>query len=276
MDSRTILLVAVFSLGFIGAPQAVAMFQGGHVWYDKDNIPCQKCHADVFAQLDGSAHHTDIGTAFGMTSYEGECRACHQVGGWEENSHMAVTPLCISCHPHVHDELALASEAHKQFYKDTILAGKANFACLGCHTHVDVNVKYFRPVKYSFSASARPGNYSDCDDAAGGMICGVISNWTFGDFNADVGKYEAEGETQMIVSGYSTQLYSGDFDPDDWFDALTMAGYSNNAETPKGNYLPPDFETVAEGELSRYGNDNPQIPSGNDTSVSPGVGNPVD
>lgn len=250
----------MFAVGLFAAPQAVALFQGGHIWYDKDNIPCQKCHADVFAQLDGSAHHQDIGSAYGMTSYEGECRACHQVGDWEENAHMAVTPLCVSCHPHVHDELAKETESHKQFYKDTLEAGKANYACLGCHTHTDVNIKYTRPTKYGFSANAAQPAYDDCDgNAELGDICGVISGWSFGDFNTDVGKYDAEGATTMLVSGYSTQLLQGDFDPDDWFYAAAGgSSVNNNADDPAGSYLSPDYEDVEAGNLDQYDNNNPE------------------
>lgn len=228
MDRGPILIITVFAIGLYAAPQAVALFQGGHVWYDTKNMPCQKCHADVFAQLDGSAHHKYIGISYGMTSYEGECRTCHQVGNWDERSHMAVTPLCIYCHPQADDELLESTEAHRPFYMDTVEMGMDNYACLGCHTHVRVDIKYDRPSGFSFYA-----NSSDYRETTGS---GSITGWNMDDNFSSFSENDNEVPEKIKTA-------DGKFDPDQIYQTIKnnnqKAECENQVEevSPDSQYL---------------------------------------
>ena len=167
--------VVLLAIGVLVLPSTVSLFVGQHNWYNIDDpgnqIPCQKCHADVFEELNNSPYHKLWGD--NTTADEDDCRGCHQANasityasgdgtgaqaGLE--AHAASTIECMYCHGDqasgapvaggfglsnlVNDTGAYA--AHKDFvdsaamYSDILLA--ENEACVACHTHVAVKINF--------------------------------------------------------------------------------------------------------------------------------------
>ena len=69
---RTLLvLVIVLSLGIYILPSTVSIFIGQHDWYNisqaGNQIPCRKCHADVYEELVNNPYHENF-----------NCEPCHR------------------------------------------------------------------------------------------------------------------------------------------------------------------------------------------------------
>ena len=110
------------------------------------------------------------------------CYGCHQRAGtanttwggfageedqWDtlrNQTHAAYAVLCLDCHPWVETELKNDSAAHKAFYEDlandtsTVLQNK-NKACLGCHTHVGMNISWERNEYVSYNVTCNKTGY---------------------------------------------------------------------------------------------------------------------
>ena len=207
MKNRLILIgICIAAVGLIALPQTLALFAGQHDFYevsrDPQNlgVPCAKCHGDVNSELLGSEVHSSVRCVdchvIALT-YKGA-----KVGG-NEDIHAAATPACLDCHDgkltHLQWEnftedstvcanchgtpkptfgnatsiLYGANESHTEFAFNassaTLLKG-ANEACVGCHTHVNVDSVWQKPTNLSFKASvSSEGVWNVTDFAAGGM-----------------------------------------------------------------------------------------------------------
>ena len=185
MKNRLILIgICIAAVGLIALPQTLALFAGQHTFYevsrDPENlgVPCAKCHADVYSELSGSSNkvHETV-----------SCEDCHVIAlmnkgakvGGNESIHAAAAPACMDCHdgnvsyPNATSILYGANESHKKFAFDaanaSLLKG-ANEACVGCHTHVNVDSVWQKPTNLSFKASvSSEGVWNVTDFAAGGM-----------------------------------------------------------------------------------------------------------
>ena len=112
------------------------------------------------------------------TAITQRCYGCHQVtgsknqssnlaGDWNDSrndTHAAVAVWCIDCHPWVESELTSATAAHKDFYEDLNTSGstilqKPNQACIGCHTHVGVNITWTRNEYVSYNVTCNKTGY---------------------------------------------------------------------------------------------------------------------
>ena len=113
MDSKKIALlsVAIVAIGIFALPSTMSLFAGQHVWYDlsldENDVPCEKCHADVAAEMD-----SQIGPHTGQTGYgRFECGFCHRISliytyasgagtGSKpgKEAHAASTIPCMHCH----------------------------------------------------------------------------------------------------------------------------------------------------------------------------------
>ena len=110
-----VILIALLALGVLVLPNTVSLFAGQHYWYnlsaDGNQVPCQKCHADVFEELNNSVFHTHWGTSGVGDQYD--CEACHrsnssityaQVSGSYtgyipgQQAHAASVVACMLCH----------------------------------------------------------------------------------------------------------------------------------------------------------------------------------
>ncbi len=117
-----LLAIALVAVGTAVMPQTVSLFAGQHWWYNisgtGNQIPCQKCHADVFEELDLSTFHTHWSATGWNASTTGQadqydCAACHRsnlsiqyalVNGSVTNyqpgkqAHAASVVACMLCH----------------------------------------------------------------------------------------------------------------------------------------------------------------------------------
>jgi hypothetical protein len=188
--------IGIAAVGLIALPQTLALFAGQHNFYevsrDPQNlgVPCAKCHNDVYSELSGSGIHSSVRCedchVIALT-YKGD-----KIGG-NENIHAAAAPACLDCHDgkltsaqwHTFTQQPLvcadchenssspvmptfgnatsilygANESHTEFAlnaSSATLLKSANEACVGCHTHVNVNIVWQKPTNLSFNASVSP------------------------------------------------------------------------------------------------------------------------
>ncbi len=117
-----LLAIALVAVGTAVMPQTVSLFAGQHWWYNisgtGNQVPCQKCHADVFEELALSNFHTHWSASGWNASVPGQadqydCAACHRsnlsiqyalVNGSVTNyqpgkqAHAASVVACMLCH----------------------------------------------------------------------------------------------------------------------------------------------------------------------------------
>jgi len=72
-----LLAVAVVAVGIFALPSAISLFAGQHTWYNltgNQSVPCEKCHADVAAEMGAL-----IGPHTGETGFQRmKCGFCHR------------------------------------------------------------------------------------------------------------------------------------------------------------------------------------------------------
>jgi len=142
-------LVIVLSVGMIALPQTVSLFEGQHIWYDANdmNNQCVKCHADIATELQTSGEHSNF-----------KCTMCHQVNKMTDGAHAAATVACTDCHTSVVQEFQ--NDVHLPYYEaansNDMMTGP-NEACIGCHTHADVNITFVDKTTLEFTAEALGG-----------------------------------------------------------------------------------------------------------------------
>ena len=115
-----LMLIAILAVGIFALPSTMSLFAGQHVWYDlsgTDNqIPCEKCHADIYEEYLMTGAHGNLSGGIGSGSPGSDvsqaCGACHRVNtsGWTyasgdgtgsipgEEAHAAATIACMACH----------------------------------------------------------------------------------------------------------------------------------------------------------------------------------
>ena len=123
MDGQKIVLIAtaIVALGIFVMPSTISLFSGQHYWYNisgrSNEVPCEKCHADIAAEMD----HPPVGPHTGETGFgRMKCGYCHRLPPvWRRNqtfenytyasgngtgsqpgveSHAASTIPCMYCH----------------------------------------------------------------------------------------------------------------------------------------------------------------------------------
>jgi len=117
--SKVVLLgIVLLAIGALVLPSSLTLFAGEHYWYDltgsatSNEVPCQKCHADVFEELDQSNFHIHWGSDPNGAD-QGDCEACHRsnntityalVGSAYtdytpgQQAHAASVVACMLCH----------------------------------------------------------------------------------------------------------------------------------------------------------------------------------
>ncbi len=176
--NKTLVLVcAVLAVGLFVLPSALSLFAGQHQFIEGEDVQCGKCHGAEYDELKaGTAHE-------GMS-----CQFCHQTKGHAKGDdgggmsgtqfssdaqHASISPQCIVCHDNVAVELNAIDESHTEFYRDagaddaTLMEG-ANEACIGCHTHIGVNITWQRATTLSFTAGHDAGEWVLSDFTAEG------------------------------------------------------------------------------------------------------------
>jgi hypothetical protein len=115
-----LMLIAVVAVGIFALPSTMSLFAGQHVWYhlneSGNQVPCEKCHAEIFEELALSNFHIGWGGAgYGndTTADREDCHACHRTdaritygeGGFADGNgtvgiqaHAASVVACMMCH----------------------------------------------------------------------------------------------------------------------------------------------------------------------------------
>ena len=192
MSHKIIIIVIVFTITFITLPSTVSLFAGQHSWYNLEQpgtgVPCIKCHADVYDELNQSAYHKIWGEP--GKADDQDCFTCHQInesitfasGDLNQpgkEAHAAASINCGYCHFNSSVAAAMgtvvaggfgksdlagdtgSSEAHVKFVEDaqlddpvlgTDIMLKENEACITCHTAVAVRVNFTHAEKLNFRA----------------------------------------------------------------------------------------------------------------------------
>ena len=119
-SNLVLMTVAIVAVGIIAMPSTISLFAGQHTWYNisgDNDLPCRKCHADVFAELEQSAFHKwssslQAGQGTG-TPDNTACYGCHRANASIQyanvgtsvtdvkagnKSHAASTVACMLCH----------------------------------------------------------------------------------------------------------------------------------------------------------------------------------
>jgi len=106
-------IVAIVFLGIVVLPYSVSLFAGQHTWYEisgsSDYLPCKKCHADVYEELEFSAFHKNLDGNPDCAD-DGDCYTCHRANksityanasaddGSGQQAHAASCVACMLCH----------------------------------------------------------------------------------------------------------------------------------------------------------------------------------
>jgi hypothetical protein len=200
---HSLLIIAALAIGIFALPSTMSLFAGQHVWYDLtpegNNVPCEKCHADVKDELISSGVHEDI-----------SCDGCHRtdqgVGGYAEGSgtgsdpgkgaHAASTEECMVCHGahnFTHDYLdrtydtSTCSQCHRG---EIILAAAAGgFNITNNPDDTGSNAAHLKFVEDAINETTLKGANEAC--LACHTMIGVKINWTHArslEFDVDIGE----------------------------------------------------------------------------------------
>ncbi len=168
-----LILVTLLAAGVYLLPSTISLFAGQHLWYDVDlegnQIPCQKCHADIIDELNLGLYHKGNGTP--NVADDQDCVFCHRVNSSVtyargdgsnvagKEAHAATLIQCMYCHssglygaPEAggFGLTANASDtgiyaAHKEFVlesRNSSLMLSENEACVACHTQIELRFNY--------------------------------------------------------------------------------------------------------------------------------------
>ncbi len=186
--SNNIVPKPVLAVGLFAMPSTLTLFAGQHTFNDGANVSCAKCHQDIINEASSQTGNFVHYTIMNSTSNSGraQCRVCHTTGNLlnvpigkntstggfnysspsnkskdialDPNAHASVSVECVSCHSQVPSEILGANESHGPFYNasaaqsgtnGTNMFRGANEACIGCHTHIWVNITWNRAVGYN-------------------------------------------------------------------------------------------------------------------------------
>jgi len=152
--NKTLVLVcAVLAVGLFVLPSALSLFAGQHQFIEPKAVQCSKCHGAEYDELQAGTVHDEM-----------NCQNCHQTthgqatgsGKFDnQTQHASISPQCIVCHPTVADDLLNESASHTEFYQGALnstLEQGGNEACIGCHTHIGVNITWERATTLVFTA----------------------------------------------------------------------------------------------------------------------------
>jgi len=202
---RLILIaIAMLALGVLALPSTVTLFAGEHVWYKPEELPCQKCHADVAAEL------TDPSNYVHNWSVPEACYACHKVNGTNYypgspsltfKKHAATVVDCERCHD-VGYLTCFENDPHYEFVnksKESSHLPNATEACVGCHTHARVQINFTWAKYEKFNATVNESADRSTTNAGPGLwnVTDFCTNGTETHFIWEYGAYVWNG-TQYV------------------------------------------------------------------------------
>ncbi len=157
-----LLAVTLVAIGILVMPQTASLFAGQHWWYNisgnGNQIPCQKCHADVYEEM-----RLQVGPHTGETGYVFQCQLCHRTAfsGFTyatvnnsaitsyypgKQAHAASTVRCLTCHG------AYGNTAHVGYY---LKLGPTT--CYTCHGNPIVATSSY-VIAGGFGLTSYPGD----------------------------------------------------------------------------------------------------------------------
>lgn len=186
MNSKVLLLsVAVIAVGLFAMPSTLSLFAGQHTFYNGSEVKCDKCHKDIYEEMTNNPGPFGASTTHNTTALKA-CEGCHRTGtisgiplgndstgtfvtnvSTNSAAHAAVTLECTACHTAVPARINGTSEAHQPYYQQANTSANnmaalngANEACIGCHTHITINITWKRTRGYNLEADETSGSYS--------------------------------------------------------------------------------------------------------------------
>jgi len=214
MDNRIpqiiIIIIIFFAIGVLVLPSTASLFAGQHLWYDLsgqgNDVPCAKCHADVYTEL-MSSYHRNIGCSCHRANANityAEVNGTTVVFG--KQAHAASTVACMLCHQYNGQqairsiEIPLASLQNMSFaggFKDMSVYGSP-------YNYTDPNVSDagICEVHNSFVKGAIVAGNSTLlpDSSEACAACHMIVNLTI-NFNISCGM---SLEVNHVTLGYSS------------------------------------------------------------------------
>lgn len=185
MNSKVIILsFAVISVGLFALPTTMSLFSGQHTWVDLDEFKCQKCHQDIYEELQSSAYHGQF-----EASYGNACARCH------------TEPNATNFNKTGASLTKQAWVAYKS--KSTAITGQVNFTahaaitveCLACHGTSNVTAGKNSPLNLQSNTEAHQKFYY-----------ASVSNKAVGDVNYD--SLKAAGIITAAPQWYTTGTYN--------------------------------------------------------------------
>lgn len=147
MTRFNILLIGMIALGLFLLPGVISTFTGSHSYVAPENVECQKCHQDVFAELQASQADHVHANANWTNKQIFDCNECHTVsdlGGSPGTGHAARTVDCAICH-----NKTLFESTGESYYdwahdsQDEGIYFEYGMYCLDCHYFSDEGLPVF-------------------------------------------------------------------------------------------------------------------------------------
>jgi len=212
-------LIVLLAIGVLVLPTTVSLFAGQHNWYNitptGNQVPCQKCHADVFEELNNNPYHKGLDGDNTSVS-ESDCTGCHQANTSitfangtanqpGQEAHAAALIECMYCHGNTtvaqsvgapiaggfglsdynvtpgNDSGSLA--AHKDFVETASSQGSIllaeNEACIACHTHVAVKINFthYKAMNFDVTWDSVNSEYTTSNYAINTSTGAVYKIW---------------------------------------------------------------------------------------------------
>ncbi|HUV83323.1 MAG TPA: hypothetical protein VMW53_09660 [archaeon] len=95
------ILLATLAIGLFALPAVVSTFLGSHEYIAPENVECQKCHPELYAELISSQSDHTHANADWTKKQALDCNECHTVsdlGGSPGGGHAARLVDCAICH----------------------------------------------------------------------------------------------------------------------------------------------------------------------------------
>lgn len=173
--SLVLMSIAVVTVGTFALPATMSLFAGQHYWYnlnaEGNQVPCEKCHADIFEELDLSDVHVNFTGGTAGAADRRDCEACHRAdarfnyskgdgaGSYTPGTkaHAASVVACMLCH-----EL-----------------GASNVSTLAGYPATGFNITGLATSEFNYSNGTYTGEY----EAHNAFIARAIDNTTLQDSN---------------------------------------------------------------------------------------------
>jgi hypothetical protein len=132
MSKFTLMIIGTIAIGLFALPGVISTFSGSHEYVAPENVECQKCHPDVYAELTSSESDHTHANANWTVKQALDCNECHtvgEIGGSPGAGHAARLVDCAICH----DKTLFEStgESYADWGHD--LSAEYGMACKDCH-----------------------------------------------------------------------------------------------------------------------------------------------